>query len=127
VLVVDDSRVVLSIAKRALQNNGFKVSTRSSMEEAIEGVAALNVDCVVTDIFMPGMGGIEGVMMLRKLHPGLALVAMSGGLDGQMEANASLTAASKIGAGATLQKPFSDQKLVDAVQAAIAARARTAA
>jgi CheY-like chemotaxis protein len=119
VLVVDDSRVVLSIARKALVEAGYRVTARSSMEDALATLPTGKVDCLLTDIFMPGMGGIEGIAEVRRLWPDLSVVAMSGGLNEKMAKDKALSAALKLGAAHTLAKPFNAEDLVLTVATAI--------
>jgi CheY-like chemotaxis protein len=119
VLVVDDSRVVLSIARKALVEAGFRVTARNSMEDALATLPTAKIDCLLTDIFMPGMGGIEGIAMVRRQWPHMNVVAMSGGLNEKMAKDKALAAALKLGAEQTLAKPFRAEELVLAVTTAM--------
>ena len=77
-----------------------------SMEEALLGFEHMPYDLVIADIFMTGMGGIEGIMRMRKARPEVKILATSAGYS-DMSPNAALEAAGKIGADAVLPKPFS--------------------
>tara|TARA_A100001037_G_scaffold181337_1_gene162512 strand:+ start:75 stop:290 length:216 start_codon:yes stop_codon:yes gene_type:complete len=69
---------------------------------------------VVTDIFTPGIGGIEGIKLVREARPDTHIIAMSRGWDGMTAANSDL-AARKIGANAFLKKPFKIEDLLSAL------------
>lgn len=127
VLVIDDSRTVLSVCRMALSDARMKVTLAANVEEALEVLDLSDVSCVVTDIFMPGRGGIEGTMEISRRRPDLPIVAMSGGLDEKMSGEMALAAARRIGARATLAKPFRPEALVFAVRNAMAAPAPAAA
>lgn len=114
-LVVDDSRTIQAVARRALARAGLGVITRGTMEDALAALDKFPVDCVVTEIFMPGMGGIQGMVRLRRARPDLKIVAMSGGLEEKMQSDSALQAALKLGAAKVLPKPFSEADLVAAV------------
>lgn len=116
VLVIDDSRVLRTIAREALVQGGFRVSVAGSMEEALDDFALLQVDVVLTDIFMPGMGGVAGIHRLRSEFPAVGIVAMTSGLDAKMSVDATLAAALKVGAGGTLSKPFTPEQCVETVR-----------
>lgn len=119
VLVVDDSRTVLKFAEHAVKSTAnFRVSTAASMEEALDRLTYDTVDVVCTDIFMPGMGGIEGIQRIRASYPHVSVVAMSGGLEENMDGSKALTAASKIGADACIMKPFQPQGFCDVIERA---------
>lgn len=70
-------------------------------------------DLVITDIIMPEKEGIEVIMDLRRQQPGIRIIAMSGG--GRLNANDCLKLAQKLGAKATLAKPFSGAELLATV------------
>ncbi len=80
VLVVDDERVVLEMAKRALERHGYEVLMADS------GLAAIDVfrrhpgeiDLVVLDLSMPHMNGEEALPELRKIRPDVRVVVSSG-------------------------------------------------
>jgi DNA-binding response OmpR family regulator len=123
VMVIDDSRTVLQFSRSVLAKLGYRVSAHQDIESALVALDAEPVDCVVTDIFMPGIGGIEGMAIIRAKFPDMAIVAMSGGLSERMASDKALSAALKIGAAVTLAKPFKPVELTDAVAQAIAAGA----
>jgi DNA-binding response OmpR family regulator len=122
VMVIDDSRTVRQFAVAALTKGGYRVSACATMDEALDVLAETAPDCVVTDIFMPGIGGIEGMALLRTKRPDLPIMAMSGGLAERMQSDKALAAASKVGAQATLAKPFGPDDLLAAVKPLIRGR-----
>jgi FixJ family two-component response regulator len=71
----------------------------------------------LTDLVMPDVEGIELICELQRLHPGIKIIAMSGG--GRNHPETLLQPARLLGAVGTLGKPFSNQQLLDAVQAAL--------
>ena len=118
ILVVDDCRVVRKLSTAALAGEGYRISEARSMEEAFDRVDIAHVDVVVTDIFMPGMGGIEGIQIIKSTWPKVAVVAMSAGSDNRVDNAQVLSAAKYMGADALLPKPFTAPDLtflVDAV------------
>ena len=118
ILVVDDCRVVRKLSAGALAQKGYRVSEARTMEEAFDRVDIAHVDVVLTDIFMPGMGGIEGIGIIKSTWPEVAIIAMSAGADQKVANNQALSAAKHIGADALLPKPFTASDLtflVDAV------------
>ena len=118
ILVVDDCRVVRKLTTTALAEKGYRISEARSMEEAFERVDIAHVDVVITDIFMPGMGGIEGIAIIKATWPEVSIVAMSAGADQRVANTQVLSAARHIGADALLPKPFTASDLtflIDAV------------
>jgi DNA-binding response OmpR family regulator len=77
-----------------------------NMEDALTDFVRLDYGLVVTDIFMAGMGGIEGIQKMRALRPKVKILATSAGYS-EMTSDAALKAAEMIGADAILPKPFS--------------------
>jgi two-component system, chemotaxis family, sensor kinase CheA len=71
VLLVDDSRVTREMLRRVLEDGGFEVTSLGAAEEALRALEDGGFDCVVTDIEMPGMNGLELTRALRKT-PSLA-------------------------------------------------------
>lgn len=71
VLIVDDDERVLFVLSRALRmlEDGYRVETARSGEEALEKARERPYDVLVTDIVMPGMDGLELTEAIRDLHP----------------------------------------------------------
>jgi DNA-binding response OmpR family regulator len=110
VLVVEDDKDTVEIISRALSREGFRVTMSLNMEDALVDFARLKYELVVTDIFMRGMGGIEGIQKMRELRPAVRILATSAGYS-EMTPEAALKAAGRIGADAILAKPFSLEDL----------------
>jgi DNA-binding response OmpR family regulator len=110
VLVVEDDKDTVEIISRALAREGFRVTMSLNMEDAMVDFSRLEYDMVVTDIFMDGMGGIEGIRRMRALSPAVKILATSAGYS-EMTPEAALKAAGMIGADAILAKPFSIEAL----------------
>ncbi len=115
-LVVDDCRFIRHMAVGALADKGYRVSEAKTMEEALASPDIAHVDIVVTDIFMPGMGGIEGTRIIKTNWPRVKVVAMSAGLDARMTPSKALMAARVTGADADIPKPFEAEALISIVE-----------
>ena len=89
VLLLDDNCLGLSARRSVLEELGHKVSTCSVPHDALELCARQRFDVVVTDYKMPKMHGIEFIGRLRKQHPAMAVILISGFTDtlGLNEAN----------------------------------------
>ncbi len=132
VLVVDDCRVVRKLATMALAEKGYRISEARSMEEAFERIDIAHVDVVLTDIFMPGMGGIEGIQIIKQTWPTVSLIAMSAGADPKTSKTHVgnthvLSAARYMGAHALLPKPFTAGDLTDLIAAVLVEKAEAEA
>jgi DNA-binding response OmpR family regulator len=121
-LVVDDSETIGEILRAFLKKNGFNTVVKPTWEAALSGWDTLGVDLVFTDIFMPGMGGVEGIRHVRANWAPVPIVAFSEGLGGRMDPDQALLAAQKIGADAILSKPLSEPRVMAAVRSVFAPR-----
>ena len=109
VLVVDDNEDLRNTIGALLQADGFDVSLAADGQAALAQHQASPADVVLTDLFMPDKDGIETIVELRRLSPGIKIVAMSGWTSSQ--GSDYLQVAREIGASVTLQKPFDPQEL----------------
>ncbi len=79
VLVIDDSPINIYMEKMILEKSGHRVFTAGSGEEGISILDNENIDCVITDICMPDMTGIEFAEKLRSgRHKEKCLIGLSG-------------------------------------------------
>lgn len=119
VLAVDDSADTLEIVRRQLQRAGMSVVTASNVVEAIEKLKTMDFELVVTDLKMPGHGGLELVRWVRENRPEAEVMVITGyaSLEGAVKAV-------KTGAEEYLSKPFTGEELIAAVRRALEARRR---
>lgn len=115
ILVIDDSRTVCLFVKNRLDESRFRVSIAQSVEAAFESVDIAHVDLVLCDVFMPGMGGVEGAKRIKATWPAVKVVSMSGGFEGHMTEGQALQAAVRVGADAVIAKPFTIPRLLAAL------------
>ena len=115
VLLVEDDEPLRSVLCRALERAGYRAVAAANGHAALEVIQepTNEIDAVVTDIVMPDMEGIELIMSLRRTHPTLPVVAMSGG--GRSSPHGYLQIARGAGAACVLAKPFEIEALLDAV------------
>ncbi|MGA9657481.1 MAG: response regulator [Asticcacaulis sp.] len=112
-LVIDDSSTVGTLTGQILSDNGYRVSIATSMEDALSNAEIAHVDLVVTDIFMPGMGGIQGIKIIKSEWPSIKILAMSAGLATRVSSERATSAAVKVGADAEIHKPFKPIELIN--------------
>ena len=112
VFIVDDDAIVRDTVSEMLENNGYL----TVMAENMETVLSLNtpVNTIIIDIFMPGLGGIEGIARVREKWPDAKIIAISGGWEG-MDKEKTLHAAQRVGADYVLAKPFMEEDLLKAL------------
>lgn len=114
ILIIDDEESMRFVIRGMLNLEGF------STDEAIDGAMGLErckqspPDLVITDLVMPEKEGIETIMELRKLHPDMKIIAISGGAG--FDPTAFLAAARELGADDALSKPFKSEELIAAVR-----------
>ena len=81
VMLVEDEDAVRMFGARALRNKGYTVVEAASGQEAIDLLADGNVspiDLLITDVVMPGLDGPSMIRQVRKTHPDLKVVFISG-------------------------------------------------
>jgi DNA-binding response OmpR family regulator len=99
----------------ALIAEGYQTIMAFNMEDALEHFQAGKFAAVILDIFMTGMGGIEGIRRIRDIDPEVRIVAISGGYA-DLSPDQTLAAAKKIGVEAVLPKPFATEQLLQAME-----------
>ena len=80
ILVVDDDPAIREAVRRFLSRNGYEIVTASDGTEALDVLARRggNVDLLLTDLTMPGMGGRALITRARADYPALRVICMSG-------------------------------------------------
>jgi CheY-like chemotaxis protein len=78
ILCVDDEVTPLTIRKCVLEKAGFHVITAASAKDALEILKTTNVDLVVPDHLMPEMTGAQLVADVKRMHPTLPFMLLSG-------------------------------------------------
>jgi CheY-like chemotaxis protein len=78
ILLVDDNRQGLIARKSLLEELGYKISTATNGDEALELFSQQNFDVVVTDFKMPRMDGIELIKRIRGMHAAARIILLSG-------------------------------------------------
>ncbi|MFW0754094.1 response regulator transcription factor [Pseudomonas sp. H11T01] len=112
--VVDDDRLFLTALERTLGITGLQVRTYTCAHTFLDNFDPQQPGCLITDLRMPGTGGLELQKRLKELQVRLPIIFISG------HANASTAvAALKCGAVDFLEKPFSEKDLLASVQLAL--------
>jgi DNA-binding NtrC family response regulator len=78
VLVVDDEKDFVEMFSLRLQQRGEKVSSAYSGEEALKVLGKTPIDVVFLDIRMPGMDGIDTLKQIKKHHPLVEVILLTG-------------------------------------------------
>ena len=119
ILVVDDEASILTISRQALEAFGYQVLTASNGAEALALFAQqrARIAAVLTDMAMPVLDGAALIYALRRIDPGVKVIAASG-------LKASVHSMEPFGLGAThfLAKPFTAETMLEAIHDAITGR-----
>lgn len=116
ILVIDDDDALREVVTMALEQKGHRVTAAENGKVGVARFMAAPADVVLTDVMMPEQEGVETIMQLRKSHPKLRIIAMSGG--GPRSA-VYLQICARLGAR-TLAKPFTIADLDQAIAEVIA-------
>jgi len=115
VFVVDDDVTVCVALSRLMRAAGLHVETFGTATELLSADRLKDADCVVLDVHLPDLSGLELQAKLTELGLELPIVFITGRGDIPMSVRAM-----KAGALEFLTKPFDDQQLLDAIEQGVA-------
>lgn len=118
VFVIDDDEAMRDSLDFLLGSAGFRVQVFETAEAFLDALPNAGSGCVVSDIRMPGMDGLELLKRLKTEKIALPVVIMTGHGDVPLAVDAM-----KLGAADFVEKPFDDERLIAAIRTAIS-RAR---
>ena len=126
-LVVDDDQFMDNLVNQTLMMNGYNTVVCSNFKHALKSYNKFQIHLVVTDIFMPRMGGIEGIRRLKSGDHGKPYYrnVEGRGWHGMSTAD-TVASAQKIGTDAHLQKPFAPRDLKQLVESLVSEFGSTA-
>ncbi len=111
-LVVDDEPIVGQSCMRIFTREGYEVETCTDSREGLNRVLENNnYSAILLDMKMPGMDGIEFLNELRKTHPDIPVMVITG-----YASIPSAAAAMRLGASDYIPKPFTPEEIVTAVE-----------
>ncbi|MDQ0465978.1 two-component system response regulator FixJ [Caulobacter ginsengisoli] len=119
--VIDDDEAMRESLGFLLDSAGFEARTYDSALGFLEAAQDLAGGCIVTDVRMPGMNGLEMTLKLKAMGVGLPIVMITGHGDVPMAVESM-----KAGVADFLEKPFDDEALLRAIRSAMAVAARPA-
>ena len=117
ILIVDDDPAVQLTIRLLLERAGHQVTVAGDGRKGLALFEASEFDLLFLDIYMPGMDGLETMRHVRAQRPSLPIIVISGRSitpDAYAEPDF-LKMATKLGAVASLQKPFRADTLLAAV------------
>jgi two-component system response regulator FixJ len=113
--IVDDDAAVRRALTRLLEAAGFAVAAYESAVEFLAAVPQLVSGCILLDLRMPGIDGLEAQVQLKRLGIETPLIMLTGQAD-----IPTAVRAMKAGALDFIEKPFDGDRLVAAIEAALA-------
>lgn len=117
VSVVDDDESVRESLPDLLREFGFDARTFSSAEEFLSSGRLGQTKCLILDVAMPGLNGLDLQQELRRRRESIPIIFITAQKD-----DASRERAFVQGAVQVLHKPFSDTALLEALKVAVAAK-----
>ena len=113
VLAIDDDGLARDIYRSILEEQGFEVVGAADGKSGIELFRKQKFDCVIVDIYMPGMSGLDVLEELDPESTKVPVIAVSGGSG---KGDPPLHLASTLGAVRSFRKDFEHGELVKAVE-----------
>jgi two-component system response regulator FixJ len=114
VYVIDDDEAMRDSLEFLLGSAGFDVTLFESAHHFLDAISRIDFGCVVTDVRMPGIDGIELLKRLKASSSAFPVVIMTGHGDVPLAVEAM-----KLGAVDFLEKPFEDDRLIGMIDAAL--------
>lgn len=123
VTIIDDDESVRSSLTFLVECAGHNVRAFDSAESFLEALVdhGLEAGCIVTDVRMPGLSGVELVHRLNAMDCREPVIVVTGHADVPMAIQAM-----KAGVADFIEKPFSDEEILGAISAALRARSANA-
>ncbi len=114
VYVIDDDEAMRDSLDFLLGSADFHVTLFESAHHFLDAVSSIDFGCVVSDVRMPGIDGIELLKRMKASHSAFPVVIMTGHGDVPLAVEAM-----KLGAVDFLEKPFEDERLIGMIDAAL--------
>ena len=114
IAVIDDDESFRVALVESLSSLGYGADGYASAEDYIRAVGGKSFDCVVTDIHMPGMNGLDLMKRLATQGSTIPVVLITARSDTNLEARAAAA-----GAACLLRKPFEINNLIACIEGAV--------
>src|SRR3954451_18247627 len=119
--VIDDDEASRDSLQFLLMAARLQVKTHDSALEFLKALPSHDVACIITDVRMPDLSGIDLLCRLREMGMGVPVIVITGHADVPLAVEAM-----KFGAVDFLEKPFDDEILIASVRAALGGREKEA-
>lgn len=120
VLVIDDEPVVRAAVRRVLEANGLRVATADDAGAGLAHASLPTCRLVICDLMLPDRSGNEVLQEIRRRHPRLPVILITG-----YATRDHAQRARDAGAAAFLAKPFEAAELMDSVRGALLPQSTT--
>src|SRR5918912_3408232 len=114
ILIVDDERGIRDTLRAVLEDEGFLADAVATGEDCLKAIERRAYGCVLLDVWLPGIDGLETLKQLRAAGAEAAVVMISG--HGNIE---TAVRATKLGAFDFIEKPLSIEKTVLTIRNAL--------
>jgi FixJ family two-component response regulator len=114
VMIVDDDDSIRRAVRRLMKSFGFAVETFASAEEFLDSDRLNKTSCLILDVHMPGMNGLELQERLVASNYAIPTIFITAFTDDRARVRAL-----KAGAVGYLAKPFADEELLNCIHAAL--------
>jgi DNA-binding response OmpR family regulator len=114
ILIIDDDDQVREVLRLMLEYDGYDVDEACDGYDGVKCFSEKKADLVITDILMPGMGGVQTIMELRLISPDVKVIAISGG--DQIAPEYYLRVIKNLGTLYEMKKPIIREELLHAVR-----------
>ena len=101
IMIVDDEPDICDCLEQFFRSRGFAVQSAFSGEEAVERLNEGEVDCIILDVLLPGLTGLEVLKHAKALHPQVRVIVVTAVDDEGVQETAR-----RYGADAVISKPF---------------------
>src|SRR5712671_4684892 len=119
--IIDDNESIRSALRRLIQSVGLPAEDFASAEEFLVSCRSQDSACLILDLQLPRMSGLELQSQLHISNPGVPIIFISARFDEQARARALRTGAIEF-----LQKPFSEEALFEAIKTSLSIRGSSA-
>ena len=114
VLIIDDSAFQRGVIRSLVRDAGYETEEAENGRAGLEKIAARKPDCILTDLLMPDMGGLELLESLRELGAAIPVIIITGNIQESVRQRCL-----ELGAAAVVNKPVRQEELLPAIEKAL--------